>query len=352
MAARYWWYDKITKWHPYHDEHNSQIVQKAAMGQQTFCIRIGSETYLIDLTQMRQTSSRDSRKYRHIHYGISPPSQASNTQATTFTLNQVVPPVQTQVQQSASLNLPPLCKRAIVTCEYEAQRPDETSLTVGDVYMVEQEFADGWTQGRKYGDTRSYLFPAVCTTIVTPLFNAAAVCDFEAENPDELSLITGEIVTVLLQPEEPDWWLIERGAVCGLVPQDWLEQQDVEMSDREPHQAPYSVTASVPQQPAVSPVSCTTWVPPPQPAAAEPLPIPAVRPLAMAVSPSIPRSSKAISQVGHTQPTVRKAHSKPPRITPAQDRVKNSILDHVRRLGQRCGRAVEKLASTVADVFK
>ena len=53
------------------------------------------------------------------------------------------------------------------------------------------------------------------------------VCSFEAQNPGELSLNEGELVTIQKQCDtsgNPEWWLVSCAGVSGYVPSSFLEK--------------------------------------------------------------------------------------------------------------------------------
>lgn len=55
---------------------------------------------------------------------------------------------------------------------------------------------------------------------------AVALYDFRAENPDELNMRAGDVVTVVQKRQQDDWWQVESAVgKRGLVPSTYLDER-------------------------------------------------------------------------------------------------------------------------------
>ncbi|KAJ3288737.1 Intersectin 1 (SH3 domain protein) [Borealophlyctis nickersoniae] len=144
--------------------------------------------------------------------------------------------------------------------KFEAVKPDDLPLDVGDVAAVEKEEGE-WlfgfrveTEGVKGWFPRNFVdvvqdedsttttTTTTATTTTTPalfapaqtrfLSSATVLWDYTAVNPDELSITAGEKVGVIGKPQS-QWWSVENsvGGV-GLVPATYLQEEDLQQQQQ------------------------------------------------------------------------------------------------------------------------
>ncbi|KAJ0178887.1 hypothetical protein K1T71_005662 [Dendrolimus kikuchii] len=124
---------------------------------------------------------------------------------------------------------------------YQPANPDELPLCVGDVLEVLGEVEEGWWQGRRLG--RVGVFPSNFVVMLDPPQTAPppyepapalppkpvkeqcrVLFPYEAVNEDELTLVVGDIVTIISK-DAPDrgWWRGEVHGAVGLFPDNFVE---------------------------------------------------------------------------------------------------------------------------------
>ncbi|GAB1602835.1 cytoplasmic protein NCK1-like [Argonauta hians] len=133
---------------------------------------------------------------------------------------------------------------AIVKYGYQAQRPDEISLTKSERVIVMQKSIDGWWRGRKDNEEYGW-FPSNYVELEqssSDLSGAArvdfgamegievvtALYTFKRSNQEELSFEKGDRLLIVEKPvEDPDWWKARnKFDHLGLVPRNYVQSVD------------------------------------------------------------------------------------------------------------------------------
>lgn len=141
---------------------------------------------------------------------------------------------------------------AKVTFDYEAEKDDELSLTVGEMVEVVKQDADGWWDGILHGKEGAFpsnfvelindevptskpmgppkggigaaFMGAVRPVVTGPKKDTCKVLhEYKAENSDELSLQPGDIVEVLNKEVDEGWWEGKLRGATGVFPNNFVE---------------------------------------------------------------------------------------------------------------------------------
>ncbi|KAB0793537.1 hypothetical protein PPYR_13157 [Photinus pyralis] len=146
---------------------------------------------------------------------------------------------------------------ASVIAPYQSSSPEQLSLQRGQLIMIRKKTDSGWWEGELQAKGRKRQvgwFPASYVKILnssgrtsgrsTPVSTTriqqevvidkvVALYPYTAANPDELSFLKDDIISVTAR-EEPSWWRGELNGVSGLFPSNYVAplQQSVEPEDK------------------------------------------------------------------------------------------------------------------------
>uniref|UniRef100_A0A914CMP1 SH3 domain-containing protein n=1 Tax=Acrobeloides nanus TaxID=290746 RepID=A0A914CMP1_9BILA len=106
--------------------------------------------------------------------------------------------------------------------EYDAQDTDELSFDTGQIIELVRKNESGWWQGRI--GPRNGLFPSNYVEEQPQVPTVRALYEYEAHDTDELSFDEGQIVE-LVKKDESGWWQGRIGSRTGLFPSNYVEEQ-------------------------------------------------------------------------------------------------------------------------------
>ncbi|KHJ94369.1 SH3 domain protein [Oesophagostomum dentatum] len=123
--------------------------------------------------------------------------------------------------------IPVLC-RARAVADFEATAANQLSLKTGDVVSVREKSSTGWWEGEIVRDEHTYAgwFPGDYANGVTQN-SAVALFDYEAGQADELSFKAGDII-VIVDKKDADWWAghkMDTPNVRGLFPANYVQMR-------------------------------------------------------------------------------------------------------------------------------
>lgn len=134
---------------------------------------------------------------------------------------------------------------ATVIAPYQATSPEQLSLQRGQLIMVRKKTDSGWWEGelQAKGKRRQVgWFPASYVKVLSSSGRASgrttpvsttrmqqevvidkviALFPYTANNPDELSFLKDDIISVTAR-DEPSWWRGELNGVSGLFPSNYV----------------------------------------------------------------------------------------------------------------------------------
>ncbi|KAI9304849.1 SH3 domain-containing protein [Cunninghamella echinulata] len=129
--------------------------------------------------------------------------------------------------------------------DYEAQRSDEVSLKIGDIVRIVQQDSEEWwivqhNDTQQQGAVPSNFLEKVSSSSSSnnnPVL-AKVLQDYEAQDPEELSLWLNGIVTVLDQSIADGWWKGDLNGKIGVFPANHVKlidthEQDTEINDQD-----------------------------------------------------------------------------------------------------------------------
>ncbi|KAK5640414.1 hypothetical protein RI129_011225 [Pyrocoelia pectoralis] len=146
---------------------------------------------------------------------------------------------------------------ASVIAPYQSSSPEQLSLQRGQLIMIRKKTDSGWWEGELQAKGRKRQvgwFPASYVKILnssgrtsgrtTPVSTTriqqevvidkvVALYPYTAANPDELSFLKDDIISVTAR-EEPSWWRGELNGVSGLFPSNYVSplQQSIDPEDK------------------------------------------------------------------------------------------------------------------------
>ncbi|KAJ3318153.1 Intersectin 1 (SH3 domain protein) [Boothiomyces sp. JEL0866] len=115
----------------------------------------------------------------------------------------------------------------VVGFDFQGNGPDDLQVLTGEVLVVEKEEGEWLVCKTQSGNTgyipKTFVKTKEVEVKLEPIGRAKVLFDFEARNADEISVTVGQIVQILAKPEI-EWWVVQHSDKSGLVPSNFLKE--------------------------------------------------------------------------------------------------------------------------------
>lgn len=115
----------------------------------------------------------------------------------------------------------------VVGFDFQGNGPDDLQVLTGEVLVVEKEEGEWLVCKTQNGHTgyipKTFVKTKEMEVKLEPIGSAEVLFDFEARNADEITVTAGQVVQILAKPEN-EWWVVQHADKSGLVPSNFLKE--------------------------------------------------------------------------------------------------------------------------------